>query len=484
MARFCYRRGKFDVNPLNFSAFYCIAHFMEMNESVSNTPNLVEQTEKSLEEIRYWTWSEIILALRQCQDLEPVASTSGILSKYFDSLCGRIAASCAEPSPCPSSSSPDSSGFRLSCDTRSTESLKNNSFRATSTWWFEDFVALEPHWIEMLIKSMESKNVDHGIISRFLFYYHKSSFATATTDAKCKLTEAVVQMLQSLDLSLVSFKSLLGMLRVSSNLNISKCCRNQLEIMIGSLLDQATLDNLLIPSPAGTKYLYDVNLVLRLLNSFIGKEACCVALTRLRKVATLMDLYIAEVAPDPSLKPSKLLALIRALPDSARLSYDGIYGAIDIYLEVHSGLSEEEKMRVCGGLNYEKLSAETCNHLTKNRKFPSKAAAEALISQKSKLKSLLHETNQPNSYKPSPSSLVGSKGKAKKDESCQQIVLYAGKLDISTENQRLRAHLQGMQWRVLELEKVCRKMQVQMTKMMRSRLSSQNNAKSLPRLCS
>ena len=154
-------------------------------------------------------------------------------------------------------------------------------------------------------------------------------------------------------------------------------------------------------------------------------------------------------------------------------------------LQVHLGLSEEEKMRVCGGLNYEKLSSEACNHLTKNRKFPSKSAAEALISQKSKLKSLLQETNQPNSLVRSPSSFAGSsKGKAKKDEYCQQIVLYAGKLDISTENQRLRAHLQGMQWRVLELEKVCNKMQIQMAKIMKSRLSSQGNAKSLPRLCS
>ena len=54
----------------------------------------------------------------------------------------------------------------------------------------------------------------------------------------------------------------------------------------------------------------------------------------LNKVATLMDLYIAEVAPDPYLKPSKFLALIVALPESARDSYDEVYRAIDMYLEV------------------------------------------------------------------------------------------------------------------------------------------------------
>lgn len=77
---------------------------------------------------------------------------------------------------------------------------------------------------------------------------------------------------------------------------------------------------------------------------------------------------------------------------------------------------------------------------------------------------------------------VESKGK--KDESCEQIVLYAGTLDLSNEKEKIRAHLQGMQWRVLELEKVCKNMQNQMAKMMKSRSSSQINARFLPRLCS
>lgn len=482
MTRFCYNNGKINISPLNVSLLHCIAHFMEMKESVSGTKkNLLEQTDKSIEEIRYWTWSELLFALRQCQDLQPVANASGILDKYLNIISRRVVSSC-ETSPCPSTSSPDSSAHRLSCDTRSTESLKNSYFRAT--WWFEDFLSFDPLLIEMLVKSLLSKNVDHGTVGRFLFYYQKSKFATAKSDEKCKIMEAVVRMLYNLDITLVSHRSLFGILRVSLNLNISKCSRNNLETMIGSQLDQATLDNLLIPSPAGSKYLYDVNLVLRFLKSFIGKGACCLPLTRLRKVAGLMDLYIAEVAPDPCLKPSKFLSLIKALPDSARTSYDAIYQAIDIYFKVHSNLSEEEALRVCCGLNYEKLSSEVCNNLTKNPKFPSKSAVQALISRQFKLRNLLEETNPPNVFSGSPYSSVETKGKGRSDESCEQIVLYAGKLDLSTENENLKAHLQGMQWRVLELEKVCQKMQIQMAKMMKSKLTTQNSAKSLPRLCS
>ncbi|KAI7980744.1 BTB/POZ domain-containing protein [Camellia lanceoleosa] len=478
MTRFCYN-GKFEINPLNLSVLHCIAYFMEMNKSVSKTPNLLEQTEKSLDEIRYWTWSELLLALKQCQDLLPVANSSGVFKKCLDSLVGRIALA-SETSPCPSTSSPDSSVIRFSCDTRSTESFKNGFFRAT--WWFEDLVALNPNLIEIVTKSLVLKKFDHAMIGRFLFYYQKSRFILATSDEKRIITETIVNTLYSLDWSMISYKSLFGILRVALNLNISKCCKNKLESIIGSQMDQATLDNLLVPSPAGANYLYDVNLVLRFLKSFLGKGLCRIPLVQLKKVASLMDLYIAEVAPDPCLRPSKLSALVVALPDSSRDSFDAIYHAIDMYLEVHAGLSEEEKINVCYGLNYEKLSPEAFNHLAQNEKFPSKSAAQALISQHGKLKSLLPVTDQSKSFIDSPCSSVDIDTKG--DDSCEQVVLYAGKLDLSAENEKLRSHLQGMQWRVMELEKACKKMQTQMTKIMKSRLSSHSNARSLPRLCS
>ncbi|KAK6918916.1 NPH3 domain [Dillenia turbinata] len=473
MARFCYRNGTFEINPSNVSLLHCVAHFMEMDKSVGKTHNLLEQTEKSLDEIKYWTMSELLVALKQCQDLLPNASSSGIIKRLFDSLVGRLALT-SEASPCPSTSSPDSSVVRFSCDSRSTESLKNSISQAT--WWFEDLVVLNPNLIEMVVKLMVSQKFDHATISRFLFFYQKSKCVCATTShEKQKIIEIAINMLYLLDQSSISFKSLFGLLRIALNLNIGKSCRNRLENMMGLRMDQATLDNLLVPSPHGTNYLYDVNLILRFLKSFLLGGIHQAPLTRLQKVASLIDMYIAEVAPDPCLKPSKFVALIVALPDSARDSYDEIYRAMDMYLQVHGVLSAEEKMKVCCTLNYDKLSSEVCMHLAQNTKFPSKCAIQALTAQQSKLKSLLHETNQPDS----PSDFKESDCKVK-DEDSEQIVLYAGKLNVLSENEKLRAHLQGMQWRVMELEKVCKKMQTQMTKIMKSR--SPSSARSLPRL--
>ncbi|XVE92866.1 hypothetical protein REPUB_Repub01dG0140200 [Reevesia pubescens] len=443
--------------------------------------NLLEKTKKSIEDISYWTWPDVLVALKHCQDLQQVATSSGILEKCLDSLVGRLAMT-SEASPCASTSSPDSSGFRLSCDTRSTESLKNGFSQAT--WWFEELSVLSPNLIEMLIKSMVSRNYNHVIISRFLYYYQKSKFYIAQSDEKRKVLEIVIDMLYTLDPSSISCKSLFGILRVVLILKISKSSRNKLESMIGSQIDQATLDNLLIPSPCGTSYLYDVNLVLRFLKAFLREGGWQLSPMRLKKVASLIDLYIAEVAPDPCLKSSKFLALVVALPDSARDSWDELYHAMDIYLEVHARLSEEEKMKICCALNYEKISTEACIHLSQNAKFPSKSAVQALIFRQLKLKNLLQGTSNTKFFTDSPCNFTETRGKTKKDEANEQIVLYSGRLDISADNEKLRAHLQGMQWRVMELEKVCKKMQTQMAKIMKSKASNHSTARSLPRLCS
>ncbi|KAG6722396.1 hypothetical protein I3843_03G159700 [Carya illinoinensis] len=480
MSRFCYNNGRTQINPSDISLLHCAAQFMEMNNSVSVTNNLLEQTEKSLEEINYWTWPELLAALKKCQDLLPVEKSSGALQKCLDSLARRLALA-TEASPCPSNS-PESSGFRFSCDSKSTESLKSSLSRAT--WWFEDLLILSPILVEKAVKSMVSQKLDHVIISRFLLYYQKSRFYTATPDEKRKVIETVIDTLYTLNGSSVSGKTLFGILRVSMTLNINKSSRKKLESMIGSQLDQATLDNLLFPSPYGINYLYDVNLVLRFLKAFMHGGISKVFGVRLGKVSQLMDLYIAEVAPDPCLKPSKFLALAMALPDSARNFHDELYRAVDMYLEVHAGLLEEEKLKICCALNYEKLSAEACVHLSHNKKFPSRSAVQALISQQYKLKSLLHGTNNSRSLTDSPSTSSEVRSKGKKDEASKQVVLYAGKLDISSESEKLRAHLQGMQWRVIELEKVCRKMQTQMAKILKSRVSSHGHTRSLPKLCS
>ncbi|XP_027347239.1 BTB/POZ domain-containing protein At3g22104 [Abrus precatorius] len=480
MLKFCYNNGTTNISPSNLFLARSAAEYMDMKEPVADVSNLLEQTEKSLQEISYWTWSELLIALKQCQNLL-VADSSVMVERCLDSVVGRLVLA-SEASPCPSTSSTDSSWIRFSCDSKSTESIKTNFSR--SIWWFEDLLFLSPLLVVMLVKSMLSRKLDHVVIGRFLLYYQKAKFPTSTMDEKSKIIEMVIDMHYEMDQSSVSCKILFGILRVTLGLNISKYSRNKLETMIGSQLDQATLDNLLVPSPYGISYLYDVNLVLRFLKAFLHQGNGLVTPIQMRKVASLIDLYIAEIAPDPCLKTSKFLALATALPDSARDSYDELYHAMDMYLEVHTQLSQEERLKICCGLNYEKLSPQTCSHLSQNTKFPSKTTVQALISKQSKLKNLLHVTPSTTPCNDSPCSSSGAAQKGKKDKINEQVVLYADNFDLSADNEKLRAHLRGMQWRVMELEKFCRKMQVQMAKITKSKGSGHSYAKSLPKFCS
>lgn len=138
-------------------------------------------------------------------------------------------------------------------------------------------------------------------------------------------------------------------------------------------------------------------------------------------------------------------------------------------------MSEEEKVKMCCALNYEKLSAEACTNLSKNIRFPSTSSIQALISEQLKLKSLLQTANSSTSITSLPRKL---------DETRDQAVVYAKKLDFPDENEKVKAHIQGIQWRVMELERACKKMQTQMTKVMKSKVTNHSQLKSLPWLCS
>jgi hypothetical protein len=55
----------------------------------------------------------------------------------------------------------------------------------------------------------------------------------------------------------------------------------------------------------------------------------------MKRVGRLIDKYLREISPDQKLKISKFLGVAECLPDSARDCFDGVYKAIDIYLEVN-----------------------------------------------------------------------------------------------------------------------------------------------------
>ncbi|KAL2530929.1 BTB/POZ domain-containing protein [Forsythia ovata] len=365
IVRFCYNGGRIGITPSNVLLLHSAANFVEIND-------LIDQTKVFLESIHQWTWFELIDCLKKFQELVPSTNSSCMLQKILNCFIGRFF-SPRVSSPCASSSSSESSSVQLSGEISTYSSQLSSSL---STIWFRDLEFLSVDLFEKVAKTMILMKLDHETISSFLNYYQRMKFRSLSSSGKCKFIVIVINLLCSLDGSFFSFKSLCNMLQVSFTLKITKSSTKKLECLIGSRLDEATLDDLLVPSPPKKSHAYYVNLVLRFLKTFLEDSTKHLVLRRLNKVAHLMDLYIAEVAPDPHLKPSKFRALVFSLPDFARDSHDRIYEAMDMYFRAHNYLYEEEKIKICRALNYDKLSSDSLIHLSQNAKFPAKVKGQ------------------------------------------------------------------------------------------------------------
>ncbi|XP_038710364.1 BTB/POZ domain-containing protein At3g22104-like isoform X2 [Tripterygium wilfordii] len=348
MSRYCYNNGSITITPSNVFLIHSAAHFMEIGKDCSATFDLVEQTENFLDGISNWSWSELVVALKHSQDLLPAQDVSILFEKILDCLVGRLGLPIITS---PYTTFSENSSFHCSCDTRSTDSRRNYYSASPTTWWFEDLLFLKVDLIEKVIHTMTSQRLDQAMIYKFLIFYLKAGLYNAATADKCKISEIVISLLSLLDRSSLSCKGLFEVHRLVSSLRISEQHRVMLESLIGSRLDQATVNHLLITSPCEKEQMFDVNLVLRLVEAFIFDGNSWISFGQLKKVASLMDSYLFEVAPDLFLKPSKFAALVSAIPDSARRSNDRIYQAVDIYLEVHARLSEAERMSICSATN-------------------------------------------------------------------------------------------------------------------------------------
>lgn len=308
------------TSPSNVVLLNCATRFMETNDDSNVAHSLVTQTEKFLGGINHWTWSELLIALKQCQVLLPTANSSSMTKRVLDCLVKKLAL----PNV--------ASSVQFSCDTESTYIMKNN-FSQTA-WWFDHLVFLNTDYIQKVVRTMISQEIDHAAISKFLFYYQKLKSFGATPVEKPRLTEVIISLLYLVDRSSVSLKCLFNIYQAASSTRVRKKYRNKLESLIGSQLDEATINYLLVPSSPGKNYSYDVNMVKRLVKAFLVEGGFHLLPSRLIKVSMLMDLYLVEVAPDSHLNPSKFLALTTLLPDCARETHDRLYRAIDMYLQV------------------------------------------------------------------------------------------------------------------------------------------------------
>lgn len=418
-AKFCYGVN-FEITTSNVAVLRCVAEYLEMTEDYGDG-NLAARTEAFLNEIVLQSLADSVAVLHTCENLLPLAEELRIVGRCIDAAASKacreqIASNLARSDQ---NSSGRSENVKLSFASGNKVSLID--------WWAEDLSVLRIDFYQRVLAAMRSRGIRYESIGGALMHYaHRSlkglnrkqgggvggrklkvhDTATAVEHEQRVLVETIVSLLP-LEKNSASCSFLFGLLRTAIILDTTIACRLDLEKRIGMQLEQATLDDLLIPSFSYTgDTLFDVDIVHRILVNFLQQEdnddlqdtqamyesdsnMSSPSQSSVMKVAKLIDSYLAEIAPDANLKLSKFIALAELLPEYARVVDDGLYRAIDIYLKAHPVLSEMERKKLCKLMDCQKLSQEACTHAAQNERLPVQVVVQVLYFEQLRLRTAM-----------------------------------------------------------------------------------------------
>ncbi|XP_047310428.1 BTB/POZ domain-containing protein At5g66560-like [Impatiens glandulifera] len=374
--KFCYG-VKTDLSSSNVVLLRCAGEFLEMTDEYSED-NLISKTEQFLSQSVFKSVKESIKALKSCERMLPMAEDLGVVHRCIESISIRASAS-------------DPSLFGWPVNETGVHRKSTGKSVGTSSW-FGELVLLSLPFFKRLILSMKSRDLSPEVIENSLLHYAKkhipginrkqssSSSSIPSENEQREILETIVTNLPPLENGSKSqnvTRVLFGLLR-TANILKSEACKSALERKIGSQLDHATLDDLLIPSYSYlNETLYDVECVERILRFFLGEDEHNGS--RLMLVGKLIDGYLSEIASDANLKPEKFYQLAVALPDHARQFDDGLYRSVDVYLKAHPWLIESDREKICGVMNCQKLTLEACTHAAQNERLPLRSVVQVLF---------------------------------------------------------------------------------------------------------
>lgn len=489
VAKFCYG-VKLELTASNVVYLRCAAEHLEMTEEYGEG-NLITQTEIFLNQVVFRNWKDSVKALQTCDDVLSHAEELHITRRCIESLSMKAT---TDPNlfgwPVVEHGGPlQSPGGSVLWNGISTGARPKN---LSLDWWYDDVSTLSLPLYKRLILVMDSRGIKQEIIAGSLTFYAKKYLPglnrrQGASESSTRLAPAVlgappseeeqkllleeIDRLLPMQKGLVSTKFLFGLLRTAMILRVSPSCISNLERRIGMQLDQATLEDLLMPNFSySMETLYNVECVQRILQHFLtmdngGASPCSIddgqlmgspSLTPITMVAKLIDGYLAEVAPDVNLKLPKFQSLAASVPDYARPLDDGLYRAIDIYLKSHPWLAETDREQLCRLMDCQKLSLEACTHAAQNERLPLRIVVQVLFFEQLQLR-----TSIAGCFLVSDN-LDGSRqlrsGFAGSNEG-------GGWTTAVRENQVLKVGMDNMRMRVSELEKECSNMRQEIEKL-------------------
>ncbi|CAL5372790.1 unnamed protein product [Camellia sinensis] len=392
-AKFCYGIN-FEISTENIATLRCMAEHLEMTEDYA-VSNLVGRTEAYLNEVALKSLAGAISILHSSENLFPTAEETKLVSRCIDAIAY---ITCRDSQFC-----------AVNRAESGTEHLKS-----VVDWWADNLTVLRIDIFHRVLIAMMARGFKQYALGPILMLYAQKSlrglemFGTGRKKIEPRqehekrvVLETIVSLLPREKNSMsVSFLSML--LRAAIYLETTIACRLDLEKRMGRQLGQAVLDDLLIPLFTFTEdTLFDVDTVQRIMMNFFeyemeGNRLGYVAdedfvslsppLSDMERVGKLMENYIAEIASDRNLTVSRFISLAELIPEQSRLTEDGTYRAIDIYLKAHPALSDMERKKVCSLMDCQKLSREACAHAAQNDRLPVQTVVQVLFYEQQRLR--------------------------------------------------------------------------------------------------
>ncbi|KAK8499517.1 hypothetical protein V6N12_011602 [Hibiscus sabdariffa] len=477
-AKFCYGINV-EITLSNIAVLRCVSHYLQMGEEFAEK-NLEARTEAYLKDIVLPNISSTIAVLHRCESLLPISEEINLVNRLINAIANNA---CKEQL---------TSGLLKLDHNFPSKAMSNMEPDTPSDWWGKSLAVLNLDFFQRVLLAIKSKGLRQDMISKILINYtHNSLQSLVVRDhhlVKGSLLELELQKKQRMIVEAIvsllptqSRKSPVPMAYLSSLLktaiasSVSTSCRSDLERRTGLQLDQAILEDILIPANShGNNHtgMYDTELVLRIFSIFLNlgdedddednllRDESKMAYdfdgpgspkqSSILKVSKLLDSYLAEVALDTNLLPSKFIAVAELLPDHARIISDGLYTAVDIFLKVQPNIKDSERYRLCKTIDCQKLSQEACSHAAQNERLPVQMVVQVLYFEQIRLRNVMNGGHNQfffgaiNGHFPQRSgSGAGSGAISPRDN-------YAS---VRRENRELKLEVTRMRMRLTDLEK-------------------------------
>ncbi|KAI3444887.1 hypothetical protein Pfo_001552, partial [Paulownia fortunei] len=444
VGRFCHG-FEITLSTENVVRVACVAQYLGMTDS--HCPNnLLSKAFLFFEQQIIISWNNSIKALKSAETVLQQAVQLGLVDYCVESIISKVL------------DDPRLLGEPIKNLTSDDDSDENeNAYRPNARrklfdidWKSEDLTTLSLRLYAPIIHAMIQRQVPQEYVAANLCQYAKTwifsnekvgdDMPIYKRNSQREIVEALVRLLPH-QREMVSCTFLFEMLKFAIALDANAECKNGLELRIGKQLDQASVNDLLIPSQGYAKdEQYDTESVRRILKNFYCNytDPDPYALT---SVAELIDEFLAEISADIDLKMSTFIAVadmsVAASTGTQRTS-DGIYRAIDIYLDKHRHLTESEREKLCRVLDCNKLSAEACEHAAQNERLPVRVVVQVLFVAQLKLREAI------------PKEVQGSDDRLLKLEEEEEEGAR-----ISCSEEEVRTEIEKMGSKVLELEREC-----------------------------